>query len=128
MLRALQTGNSHGRSRLWAAFAALLLLRALVPTGWMPAFGPSGTELILCSATGAGSALVDLGLPADKAAVAHEPCAFAGLGLPLLPVLPQFTAPLVAILLLGAPPTGPPAASIGSARRLPPATAPPKLR
>lgn len=115
--------------QLWAVFAALVLLRALVPTGWMPSFGPQGTELILCSATGAGKALIDLGIPnGEQASVAHEPCAFAGLGLPLIPLVPQIAAPLAALLLDGTPPTGPPTAPVETARRLPPATAPPALR
>ena len=129
MLRALQRTDSGLRGRLWAVLAALLLLRALVPAGWMPSFGPNGTELILCSATGAGKALVDFGIAGDEQApAAHQPCAFSGVGLPLPPLPPQAVAPLVAILLDSTPPTGPPPAPAGAARRLPPATAPPAFR
>ena len=124
MLRLRRFSHSH----LWAAFAAMVLLRALIPTGWMPSFGPQGTELILCSATGAGKAVVDLGIPDARQSPAHEPCAFSGAGLPLLPLLPQIAPPLVALLLDATPPTGPPAAPAAPARRLPPATAPPVLR
>lgn len=116
--------------RLWPLLVLCLFFKALTPTGWMPEIGRGGVELVLCSATGAGKAVVDLGLPdsdhdADKAGL-HSPCTFAGLGVPLLPVAPAMAAPL-AMLVRTLPPTGPPPAPVALRHRLPPATAPPAL-
>jgi hypothetical protein len=70
---------------LAAAMAALLVVRALVPLGWMPS-AEAGHWVSLCSGAGETMAWVDGAgkIHKDKAPgkpVSHAPCAFAGLGL-----------------------------------------------
>jgi hypothetical protein len=79
----------HLRDRIAIALLALaLVVRVLVPAGWMPAQG-NGLAITLCSGSGAVAAWVD----ADgkirkqdpaKGAMPDHPCAFAGLGAPML--------------------------------------------
>lgn len=66
------------------AFA--LLLRVLVPPGWMPATG-QGFTITLCTGTGPATTLLDLeGVPVPHkqgSAPTDHPCAFAGMAVPL---------------------------------------------
>lgn len=117
----------HPASRpllLWLA-AAALLLRLLVPAGFMP--GAGGT-LVLCTGNGVVTVAADAAGHPVKAPMATDSgssCAFAGLGitgpLPELPALPLPLLTALAVLLLatglrlgvglGQPPrpsTGPP--------------------
>jgi hypothetical protein len=58
--------------------ALVVLVRGLVPTGWMPS--PSGGPLIICSAEASGRGHND-GRPGDPARnVAHDICVFAAAG------------------------------------------------
>jgi len=122
--------NAH--HRLAAALLLLaLLLRGLVPTGWMPMVGADGAGLVICSSAGATAAPDDIFLPGEQQAPVadHSPCAFAGLGTPLLPTAFPLAFSFAAILLTTAPATGPPAAPASPRDRLrPPAQAPPTLR
>lgn len=111
--------------------ALALLLRLLVPAGWMPATG-SGYQITLCTGMGAVSAWVGKdgqihkGKPADSKT--EQPCAFSGfsaaLNLPMLDglaIAPSIAASVVLITKLTAvtigrglaapppPQTGPPA-------------------
>jgi hypothetical protein len=123
------------RTLILAVFACAILVRALVPAGWMPSVGADGGVVIsLC--TGAGA--VDMVLAADgtvheKAPVKHDgandhPCAFAGLA-------QAFAAadPVVLPIALPAPVIDPPLmpASVAVGRGLaappPPQTGPPLL-
>lgn len=74
------------RGRIALALVALaLLLRVIVPAGFMPAAG-QGFAITLCTGMGAVAAWVDgeghvhKGKPASGKDV-HQPCAFAGAGL-----------------------------------------------
>ncbi len=119
-------------SRLWLSLALMLLVvRALVPAGWMPA-QQRGQWITICSGAGVSMAWVGADGKIDKH---HAPakteksghCAFAGLGITAdlsvqraeIPA-PVFSAPLVLATItavaigrgLAAPPppkTGPPA-------------------
>lgn len=68
--------------------AGALLLRALIPAGWMPS-ADAGRWVELCTAQGQITAFVDNqgtihreGAPGDDRAAEH--CAFAGIGAPAL--------------------------------------------
>lgn len=136
--------SGPARSSAVALLIALaLMMKLLVPTGWMPAVGPGGVTLILCASAGsppsaemaAAAARLQAALagtdegghePLDGSA--DQPCTYAGLAfawtmaaavpampMPLAAVLPRRTEGTVAIGRgLAAPP--PPA-------RGPPATA-----
>ena len=117
------------RAGVWGirlAFAALLL-RALLPAGFMPAAMAHGVALVIC--TGHGPVSAGLGNPegTPPAGTGHD-CPFAGLnapgdiplatlGIPPRPAYaaatPSLPAPARAAVTLAAPPppaTGPPAA------------------
>ncbi len=118
-------------SRLWLSLALMLLvLRALVPAGWMPA-QQRGQWITICSGAGVTMAWVGADGKIDKNHVPAKTekaghCAFAGLGIAAdLSVqqaeilAPVFSAPLIPAAItavaigrgLAAPPppkTGPP--------------------
>lgn len=122
-------GDLRGRTAL-ALLMLALLMRVMIPAGWMPAAG-SGYAITLCTGTGAVSAWIDKdgnvhkGKPADSKP--DQPCAFSGfsavLDLPFsvgLPLAPISATALIAAKLLAVtighglaapppPPTGPPA-------------------
>lgn len=71
-----------------ALLALALALRVLVPAGWMPAEG-QGMAITLCSGEGAISVWVDAEGKIHKhdpakGSMADHPCAFAGMGAPML--------------------------------------------
>ena len=70
---------------------AALLLRALVPLGWMPGAPQLGQAAwIICSADGQ----IGHGAPGKDDSSQHEqPCAFAGLHVIAAPDVPVFAAP-----------------------------------
>ena len=125
----MRVGTLCGKVAL-ALFALALLLRAMIPAGFMPVAG-KGFAIELCTGVGAVSAWVDdqgnvhKGKPGDSKP--EHPCAFANLSAALdLPTLGEsLTVPSLATsALLGAgmaavaigrglaapppPPTGPP--------------------
>ncbi|HEV2530402.1 DUF2946 family protein [Phenylobacterium sp.] len=55
-----------------------MLLRAAIPTGWMPDTARGPAALVICTASGAQHLPNDGGLP-GSAHTHHEVCAFAGL-------------------------------------------------
>jgi len=65
-----------------AIVAAALLLRLLVPAGFMPSFNGGQFRVSIC--TGMGPAQMRIALPGKHSDVAASPCAFADLSLPLL--------------------------------------------
>lgn len=90
-----------GRNRALALWilAAALMLRILVPTGWMPIIGADGmTRITLCTGEGRVVAWVDRsgevheqGTP--KSDPRHDqPCAFSGLALALADAPPPIVA------------------------------------
>ncbi len=66
---------------MWLLLAAVLLLRVVVPAGWMPTVEQGGIRLALCN--GVGSEFLTLGSDgklhkeAPKPAAPHDPCPFA---------------------------------------------------
>ncbi|MGQ5700486.1 hypothetical protein ACUJ46_00325 [Sandaracinobacteroides sp. A072] len=121
---------SAGSQALLALAGLLLLLRALLPAGWMPALSPDGMTLVVCSAAGL-QALPDgegpFGNPAgtpDESA--HPPCAFAGLGGPsILPRLPLWLPHAIPVLATWAGVEAPVRALVARGWLTPPSQAPP---
>jgi hypothetical protein len=65
------------------ALMALVLLAA-APRGWMPVAVEGGVQLVICSASGTGTADIP-GMPkAPTDETGTMPCAFAGVGAPAL--------------------------------------------
>jgi len=120
----------HGKAVL-GLLAIALLMRLLVPTGWMPMAG-SGYAITLCTGMGAVQAWVDKdgnvhkGKPTDTKS--EQPCAFSGYslaldlppfgGVAILPALPNAVLPVASLFAVDVgrglaapppPPTGPPA-------------------
>jgi hypothetical protein len=130
-----KTRTPQLRKGVWIPALLLLaiLLRGLVPVGWMPAVGMDGPQLVICTTSGLVAAPAEMfapgGDPAPPASVDHSPCAFAGLGMPILPAVAAIVTACAQMILESAPPTGPPAA-VDSARShiRPPAQAPPAQR
>lgn len=90
-----------GRNRALALWilAAALMLRVLVPTGWMPVVGGDGmTRITLCTGEGRLVAWVDRSgevhkQGAPKSDPRHDqPCAFSGLALALADAPPPAAA------------------------------------
>ena len=109
-----------------------LLIRGLVPVGWMPALGLQGPQLVICTTSGFAAAPVDLRTPANEQApptADHSPCAFAGIGAPLLPATFALPFSYAMLAIASTLPTGPPALFADSRAHIrPPAQAPPTLR
>ena len=126
------------RHALILAVGCALMLRILIPAGWMPIADAHGLRIVLCGGTGPVEAQVDHAAEGHHPAAHHkksddrtshtdQPCAFAGMALPwtgtdlaALPLpfaLAALASPLAAELVaigrgLAAPPpppTGPPA-------------------
>jgi hypothetical protein len=95
------------RPRIAAALIALALAMKLVmPAGFMPVAGAGQLMVLVCTEFGPQRVAIDVpGAPAksDDATKADQPCAFAGLGLALLPGADpvQIAAALAFILALG---------------------------
>ena len=87
MLGGIRTGRLMPRPIAMAILGAALLLRVLIPTGWMPAHAADGSIAItLCTPGGISHAWVDAeGTLHDKQphqkSGADQPCAFAGLAM-----------------------------------------------
>ncbi len=127
------------RGHFWAALALLvaaLAVRIAVPAGMMPAYGPDGPTLILCSGhmepAMAGMAPAAMaGMPAKgdgkhDATPSDAPCAFTGLlAVALdgaaLPVLPPPLVVAIAVLLATLVGAIVPACRLWPPRRGPPA-------
>ena len=133
----LRTLTATHRRWLLLLFACAMLVRALIPTGWMPIADAQGFRIVLCSGAGpmtpSATAPMDhamAGMHHEKSSDHHSqgpehPCAFAGvtpaidtppLAAPLPPVRIRATPALARALVtighgLAAPPppqTGPP--------------------
>lgn len=122
-------GQRRGACAL-GLMALALMLRMLVPVGWMPA--TDGRSITLCTGMGAVQAWIAAdGTVHEKApqpaGKAEQPCVFAGLGAAIVlpdlagPIAPvatplAFAPPITAVVAIGRglaapppPPTGPPA-------------------
>lgn len=87
MFGGIRNGSLMPRPVALAILGVALLLRVLIPTGWMPSHGADGvTRITLCTGMGAVDAWVDAAgtvhdkKPVDKGG-ADQPCAFAGLAM-----------------------------------------------
>ncbi len=120
-------------SRLWLSLALMLLMvRALVPAGWMPA-QQRGQWITICSGAGVTMAWIGADGKIDKN---HAPakaqkaghCAFAGLGMPVdLSLAPLNIAPPAYVALLLPKLTSAITVGLGLAAPPPPKTVPPSL-
>jgi hypothetical protein len=119
-----------------AAFAVLiaatLMLRALVPTGWMPSAVP-GEIISLCTGSGMVSGWVDAAgkLHTEKQPgkqITEQPCAFAGLTMAAdVPTVSAVNPVVFAIAKVVTPIDHHVAIGRGLAAPPPPATGPPRL-
>lgn len=114
--------NPARRRPLVAVLLLALLLRAVLPSGWMPVPSASGISVVLCSAEGLRTALFDPGK--DSAPSAPTPCPYA-----LMAIALPHAPPLIVLLLVAMPIALAGLPLIGVTRRLswvrPPPTAPP---
>lgn len=86
---------------LWLLIAALLCVKALVPSGWMPVAGQDGVRIALCTGAGPVVAVMDADGKVHKDAPGHETpretCPYGmpttGAALPDLPVLAPLLEP-----------------------------------
>ncbi|RHW16795.1 hypothetical protein D1610_13800 [Sphingomonas gilva] len=132
MFAGIRDGSLMPRPIALAILGAALLLRVLIPTGWMPAHGADGaTRITLCTGMGLVQAWVDADgtihdkQPREKSA-ADQPCAFAGLA--MAGDLPDVAALLEAAALPIATPLATRSSTAigqGLAAPPPPATGPP---
>lgn len=129
MLRILRHPSQVRLIALWAV-ALALALKMLVPAGTMPIADSQGVRITLCTGAGAVETVLDLGgkqHQQDEGKAAHQPCAFAALGMDVLggndavPPLPTIPASAAMVTLPPLPARAPPPAA------LPPATGPPFL-
>jgi len=125
--------TSSQRTWIPALLLLAVLLRGLVPAGWMPALGMDGPQLVICTTNGLVAAPADMFASgedhAPPASADHSPCAFAGLGVPILPAAVAIVTACALLILQGAPPTGPPPAVDDTRSHIrPPAQAPPTQR
>lgn len=131
MFGGIRNGRLMPRPVALAILGVALLLRVMIPTGWMPSHGADGvTRITLCTGMGAVQAWVDADgtihdkKPMDKGG-ADQPCAFAGLA--MLADVPEAAIELPAISAPHAEPVFP--ATVGIGRGLaappPPSTGPP---
>jgi hypothetical protein len=125
---------SPRRRPAWALLLAILLLRALVPAGFMVGTAASGAPaLVLCPGVEAAPPVRKMAMRGavhrqghDPATHRESPCPFAALAAPALPPAPPALAPPSATpphALLEAPLHA--AVSPGLAAPPPPATGPP---
>lgn len=133
----IRTLTATHRRWLLLMFACAILVRALIPTGWMPIADAQGFRIVLCS--GAGPMAPTANVPMDHAMVGmhhdrspehhnqgpEHPCAFAGVTAAI--EAPRLAAPLppVRIRATPAPPRALIAVGHGLAAPPPPQTGPP---
>jgi hypothetical protein len=128
------------RSLALGGLLLVLLMRVLVPSGWMPVAAPNGGFAVtLCVDGGAVSAWIDADGRLHRTAKADgpskdmpgkdAPCAFAATGLPPLPALTiEVAARLTRVVAAPLRPGTVVAIGRGLAAPPPPATGPPARR
>jgi len=118
----------HRRLAAWLA-AAALLVKVLVPTGFMPAVVGGVMVVELC--TGAGLKSVAVAVPQDDehgSGTADMPCAFAGLAAPVLGAADPALLALALVFIIAAALHTPQQAPRTAALRLrPPLRGPPDV-
>ena len=111
----------------WVVLALLaLVLRAVLPAGWMPVQADGSVSLVLCSGSGTQAVEVDLGkAPVDHSPDGAQPCGFAATGSPLLNADPgPLPAPELATVAADGPPSSWIHPRAGPAWRSPPSLGP----
>lgn len=89
------TGKLQRRSWLSQILLVVLLLRAMIPAGYMPDVGPASADsagIVICSAHGSYTLGVNGAEQKSDPASQHkltEPCAFSGLAQTYIPVIGQ---------------------------------------
>ena len=131
-MRGRSFGTSHPRGRIALAFVVLaLLLRVMVPAGWMPNASARGYAITLCTGMGAVSAWVDGDGRIHKSRPGENrpdhPCVFSGFGAAVH--LPSLSAIAIASPLAQAMPVPIAQTAVAIGRGLaappPPPTGPP---
>lgn len=132
-MRGMRHLFRHRRGLVWLVVALALVMKVLVPAGFMPVFGTHGVQIVICS--GNGPMTMEMAMPGqggghdgDHGAPARHdaPCAFAGLAAPSLggADIIQLAIALAAIVALGLAFT-PPAPHAPPAFLRPPLRGPP---
>ncbi len=112
-MAALRTLTATHRRWLLLLFACAMLVRALIPTGWMPIADAQGFRILLCSGTGPAMPTAKAPMDHAMAGMHHEkssehhsqgpehPCAFAG----VTPAIdsPTLAAPLPPVHIRATP-------------------------
>lgn len=113
---------------VWLA-AAALLVKVLVPTGFMPTVVDGVMVVELCTGEGLKSVAVDVSSEGGHTSGHDMPCAFAGLTAPVLGAVDPALLALAIMFILAAALHTPQQAPHTAAQRLrPPLRGPPGLR
>ena len=138
MLDAFRTGRTMPRAYVLAMIACALLMRMVVPQGWMPVHGANGWTITICSGTGPMRMTMSDGPGMSKGmhhqsdgkdqGSADHPCAFASFALALdLPPPPAVLLPAPIVETWRAGTVLAVAIGRGLAAPPPPSTGPPTL-
>ena len=141
MIDTLRSGARRPRMVALALLACALLLRLLVPAGWMPVSDAAGVHLTLCSGTGPmtmppmgtmahGRTMAGIAhhMPSDQQGVPEHPCAFGQLSLAIAePKLPALALPIAPAALIPAGLAALVSIGRGLAAPPPPPTGPPAI-
>lgn len=130
MLQGLRTARAMPKALMTAILAAILLLRVLIPQGWMPVETEHGWQITICTGTGAMQMTMPdpTGRHRQDHSPADHPCTFAGFALALDRAMPPILA-LAPVILSGWLVAAGRTVTIGRglAAPPPPATGPPSL-
>jgi hypothetical protein len=93
MFAGIRDGGLMPRPLALAMLGAALLLRVLIPTGWMPVSGPDGIRIVLCTPSAMAKAAPEASQGTahgdhrqhdpkkHEKPAADQPCAFSGLAM-----------------------------------------------
>jgi hypothetical protein len=139
MLQGLRNGRVMPKALTLAILAAVLLLRALIPQGWMPVQTDRGWQITICTGTGPMQMTMPDMTGPDMAGRHHapggqdhmpgdHPCTFASLALALDRAMPP-ALPLPRLIVADWLVTASRSIAIGRglAAPPPPSTGPPRL-
>lgn len=104
-IRSLSRNEFAARGWMIRLLLAAVVLRALIPVGFMPDFGAAAKgvfKVVICTAAGSKHVMLDADgkpLPDQKSQHHDQPCAFAGLAAVAVPVLDaqHIVVPLVSV-------------------------------
>ncbi|WP_404712699.1 hypothetical protein [Sphingomonas sp. MMS24-J13] len=98
MLQGLRTARAMPKALTMAILAAVLLLRVLIPQGWMPVQTDNGWQITICTGTGPMQMTMPA-LPGQRHlpggqdhAPGDHPCTFAGFALAIDRAMPPMLA------------------------------------